>query len=280
MSSRRRASAKAHPKRFVPDGSSSQYSDVEPKEECMAHSVDPEEANAYLAARGKVNAPRPKTWVPPPFCANTVAVAEKPSSDSDDSVPHSVPTKRGTAKQSKDKLIDLKDFDFPVDDFVLPGWDPNLPHGDGSGTSEVPFPNGDFDAFLAGLPPNFDLPPPVDIPERSKVVSEGSRLINGGVNMISSALEARTREAMVYRFKEEKAEKTLARVQSEAVEQELKAAHDHSRAIRRAERRGRREVRIGSFVFDRSLVVVSLIFWRWWDRNSDVKLRTGWRSSR
>ncbi|CDY15025.1 BnaCnng04280D [Brassica napus] len=73
MSSRRRASAKAHPKRFVPDGSSSQYSDVEPKEECMAHSVDPEEANAYLAARGKVNAPRPKTWVPPPFCANTVA---------------------------------------------------------------------------------------------------------------------------------------------------------------------------------------------------------------
>ena len=39
----------------------------------MAHSVDPEEANAYLAARGKVNAPRPKTWVPPPFCANTVA---------------------------------------------------------------------------------------------------------------------------------------------------------------------------------------------------------------
>uniref|UniRef100_A0A0D3BVF9 Uncharacterized protein n=1 Tax=Brassica oleracea var. oleracea TaxID=109376 RepID=A0A0D3BVF9_BRAOL len=171
-----------------------------------------------------------------------VQVAEKPSSDSDDSVPHSVPTKRGTAKQSKDKLIDLKDFDFPVDDFVLPGWDPNLPHGDGSGTSEVPFPNGDFDAFLAGLPTNFDLPPPVDIPERSKVVSEGSRLINGGVNMISSALEARTREAMVYRFKEEKAEKTLARVQSEAVEQELKAAHDHSRAIRRAERRGRREV--------------------------------------
>lgn len=60
--------------------------------------------------------------------------------------------------------------------------------------------------------------------------------------MISSALKARTHEAMVYRFKAEKAGKTLARVQSEAVERELKAGHDHSKAIRRAERRGRREV--------------------------------------
>ncbi|KAG2292975.1 hypothetical protein Bca52824_039644 [Brassica carinata] len=75
---------------------------------------------------------------------------------------------QGTAKQSKDKGIDLEDFHFPVDDFVLPGWDPNLPCGDGSGTSEVPFPNGDFDAFLAGLPPNFDLPPLVDIPRDQK----------------------------------------------------------------------------------------------------------------
>ena len=108
-----------------------------------------------------------------------VQVAEEPSSDSDDFVPRDVPTKRGTAKQSKDKGIDLEDFDIPVNDSVLPGWDSNLPYDDGSGTSEVPFPNGDFDAFLSGLPPNFDLPPPVDIPERSKVISEGSRLING-----------------------------------------------------------------------------------------------------
>ncbi|CDY66190.1 BnaC08g46460D, partial [Brassica napus] len=108
-----------------------------------------------------------------------VQVAEEPSSDSDDSVPRSVPMKRGTAKQSKDKGIDLNNFDFPVDDFVLPGWDPNLPYGDGSGTSEVPFPNGDFDAFLAGLPPKFDLPPSVDVPERSKVILEGSCLIIG-----------------------------------------------------------------------------------------------------
>lgn len=88
-------------------------------------------------------------------------MAEEPSSDSDDSVPRSVPTKRGTTKQSKDKGIDLEDFDFPVDDFVLPRWVPNLPYGDGSGTSEVPFPHSNFDAFLDGLPSNFDLPAPV-----------------------------------------------------------------------------------------------------------------------
>ncbi|KAF2607731.1 hypothetical protein F2Q68_00044543 [Brassica cretica] len=32
---------------------------------------------------------------------------------------------------------------------MLPGWDPNLAFGDGSGTSEVPIP--DFDDFFAGL---------------------------------------------------------------------------------------------------------------------------------
>lgn len=60
--------------------------------------------------------------------------------------------------------------------------------------------------------------------------------------MISLALEARACEAMVYRFKAEKAEKSLARVQSEAVERDLQIAHDHSRTIRIAERWGRREV--------------------------------------
>ncbi|CAH8384769.1 unnamed protein product [Eruca vesicaria subsp. sativa] len=156
-----------------------------------------------------------------------VQVAEEPDSDSDASVPLFTPRKR-KAKQSKDKAIDLEDFDFSADDFVLPGWGPSLPYGDGSGASEAPFPNIDFDELLSGLPTNFDLAPPADIPEGSEVVVEGPRLINGGVNMIRSAHEARTREAMVYRFKVEKAEKMLARVQNEAVEHELKSVHDHS----------------------------------------------------
>ena len=60
---------------------------------------------------------------------------------------------------------------------MLPGWDPDLAFGDGSGTSEVPIP--DFDDFLAGLPSSFDAPPTTNESGRPKVVAEGSRIING-----------------------------------------------------------------------------------------------------
>ena len=64
-----------------------------------------------------------------------------------------------------------------MDDSMLPGWDPDLAYGDGSGSSEVPIP--DFDDFFAGLPPGFDAPPPAKELARPKVVAEGSRIING-----------------------------------------------------------------------------------------------------
>ncbi|KAG2252553.1 hypothetical protein Bca52824_082689 [Brassica carinata] len=59
---------------------------------------------------------------------------------------------------SKGKDVDLGDIEFSMDDSMLPGWDPNLAYGDGSGSSEVPIP--DFDDFFADLPPGFDAPPP------------------------------------------------------------------------------------------------------------------------
>ncbi|KAF3521882.1 hypothetical protein F2Q69_00049079 [Brassica cretica] len=40
---------------------------------------------------------------------------------------------------------------------MLPGWDPDLAFGDGSGTSDVPI--SDFDDFFDGLPSGFDIPP-------------------------------------------------------------------------------------------------------------------------
>ncbi|KAF3589573.1 hypothetical protein F2Q69_00030738 [Brassica cretica] len=121
------------------------------------------------------------------------------------------------------------------DDFILPGWDPDLAYGDGSGTSEVPIP--DFDDFFAGLPSSFDPPSSVNEMGRSKTVAEGSRS-----ELARFSFEASHREAMVYRFKAEKAEKDLARIQNEILERDLKLARDHEKAVRRAERKGRREI--------------------------------------
>uniref|UniRef100_A0A0D3BC57 Uncharacterized protein n=1 Tax=Brassica oleracea var. oleracea TaxID=109376 RepID=A0A0D3BC57_BRAOL len=143
--------------------------------------------------------------------------------------PSTTPTIAMGPNSSKGKDIDLGDLEFLVDDCMLPEWDPNLDFGGGSGTSEVPIP--DFDDFFAGLPSGFDAPQATSESGRPKVVAEGSRIINGGLNLLVSAIEASHREAMIYRFKAEKAEKDLARMRDEMLA-----------AVRRAERKGKREI--------------------------------------
>ncbi|KAF2550832.1 hypothetical protein F2Q68_00034418 [Brassica cretica] len=161
----------------------------------------------------------------------------------DDQGPDAVPAVATGLNSSKGKDIDLGDLEFSMDDSMLPGWDPDLAFGDGSGTSEVPIP--DFDDFFAGLPSGFDASPATNESGRPKVVVEGSRIINGGLNLLGSAIEASHREAMIYRFKVEKAEKAekdLARIRDEMLARDAQLARDHARAVRRAERKGKREI--------------------------------------
>ncbi|KAF3559157.1 hypothetical protein F2Q69_00013096 [Brassica cretica] len=160
----------------------------------------------------------------------TLGGETKSDSEPEDQGPNATPTIVTGPNSSKGKDIELGDLEFSVDDCMLPGWDPNLGFGDGSDTSEFLIP--DFDDLFAGLPSGFDALQATSEPGRPKVVAEGSRIIN----------RASHREAMIYRFKAEKAEKDLARMREEMLARDAQLARDHARAVRRAERKGKREI--------------------------------------
>ena len=98
-------------------------------------------------------------------------------SEYDDPASCDAPAEETNVRSFKGKGIDLGDIEFSVDDSILPGWDLDLAYGDGSDSSEVPTP--DFDEFFAGLPSSFDPSSSQDELGRSKVVAEGSHIING-----------------------------------------------------------------------------------------------------
>uniref|UniRef100_A0A0D3AAS3 Uncharacterized protein n=1 Tax=Brassica oleracea var. oleracea TaxID=109376 RepID=A0A0D3AAS3_BRAOL len=167
------------------------------------------------------------------FVHPSPALGGETRSDSkpEDQGPDAAPTIATGLNSSKGKDIDLGNLEFSVEDCMLPVWDPDR---------EVPI--HDFDDFFVGLPLGFDAPPATNGSGRPKVVAEGSRIINGGLKLLGSAIEASHRDAMIYRFKAEKAEKDLARMRDEMLARDAQLARDHARAVRRVERKGKREI--------------------------------------
>ncbi|KAF2590332.1 hypothetical protein F2Q70_00039025 [Brassica cretica] len=156
----------------------------------------------------------------------------------DEPHPDAVPDQRERVRPRKDKGIALEDRNFVSEDLPLPGWNPGFTPGDGSGTSEAPLP----DDFFANLPPGITTPASLDEASKREVVAEGSRLINKGMRVFNSTLDGSFREACLSHFKAEEIERKFFRFQNEVAERERRQAESHSRALIRAERKGRRTI--------------------------------------
>ncbi|KAF3508261.1 hypothetical protein F2Q69_00007293 [Brassica cretica] len=120
----------------------------------------------------------------------------------------------------------------------LPKWNLGFSPGERSGTSEVPLPS----EFFADLPPSFTTHKSLDEESRRKIVAEGSSLINEGMRVFNAALDGSVRESRISHFKAEEAERELFRFRKEVEEQSRRQAELHSRALVRAERRGKRAI--------------------------------------
>uniref|UniRef100_A0A0D3DLD1 Uncharacterized protein n=1 Tax=Brassica oleracea var. oleracea TaxID=109376 RepID=A0A0D3DLD1_BRAOL len=124
----------------------------------------------------------------------------------------------------------------------LPEWNPGFslgsPQGKGVEPARFPFPA----TFFASLPPGFTTHKSLDEESRRKVVAEGSSLINEGMRVFNAALDGIFQESRMSHFKAEEAERELFRFRKEVEEQSRRQAELHSRALVRAERRGKREI--------------------------------------
>ncbi|CDY41121.1 BnaC05g11120D [Brassica napus] len=163
------------------------------------------------------------------------------ASDMDEPHPDAVLDKRERVRPRKDKVIALEDRNFFSEDLPLPRWNPGFTPGDRSGTSEAPLPND----FFANLPPGFITPASLDEASRREVVAEGSRLINEVYLRLSLpclTLDGNFREARLSHFKAEETERKFIHFQNEVAERERRQAESHSRALIRAERKGRRAI--------------------------------------
>uniref|UniRef100_A0A0D3BLK3 Uncharacterized protein n=1 Tax=Brassica oleracea var. oleracea TaxID=109376 RepID=A0A0D3BLK3_BRAOL len=163
-------------------------------------------------------------------------------SEPDDQGPDAAPAVATGLNSSKGKDIDLGGLEFSVDDCVLRWTIPCFQ--DGIQTlllaMEAVRARSLFRTSMISL---------LVFPRASMLLqlrtSRGGRNSSRndlGLNLLGSAIEASHREAMIYRFKAEKAEKDLARMRDVMLARDAQLACDHARAVRKTERKGKREI--------------------------------------
>ncbi|KAF3505799.1 hypothetical protein F2Q69_00003293 [Brassica cretica] len=146
-----------------------------------------------------------------------------------------LPAQRQRIRSRKGKGVSSENV---LGNLPLPEWNPGFSPGERSGTSEVPLPID----FFAALLPGFTSHKSLDVESRRKVVAEGSSLINEGMRVFNAALDGSFRKSRISHFKAEEAERELFRFRNEVEEQSRRQAELHSRALVRAERRGKRAI--------------------------------------
>nr|VDD30438.1 unnamed protein product [Brassica oleracea] len=227
------------------------HDNVAPKVEFSDHSIDPEEVDANWTSRGEVKYPKPGTWHPALFCANSVEGF--PSRNCPNGL---------DAIQSFCRVPESVEFHLPVAEEVadsLPDgyftcFEPDLPVEEGKDPSMDGFANkGCFSENLLGDYFNGE---PIDLDEvlgsnlptteggsdKGAEFTKASRLVNGGLLMMNRALDASNQETRMAQFGADKADKEIARMREELECSRRWEGELVTREIHRAYRRGKREM--------------------------------------
>ncbi|KAL0683367.1 hypothetical protein Bca4012_050215 [Brassica carinata] len=224
--SSRKGSSKMNSSSHSSSGDSSANEVIAPKEE---FEVDEEAKDAYYKALFGSPPPSQDILIPKrPVRSPNAPLMPKPVIDV-------LRAQRQRTRSRKGKGVASENV---LGNPPLPEWNPSFSPGERSGTSEVPPPSD----FFADLPPGFTTHESLDEESRRKVVAEGSNLINEGMRVFNAALNGSFRESCISHFKAEEAEREFFRFRKEVKEQSRRQAELHSRALVRAERRGKRAI--------------------------------------
>ncbi|KAF3499810.1 hypothetical protein F2Q69_00040959 [Brassica cretica] len=153
------------------------------------------------------------------------------ASDMDEPHPDAVPDQRERVRPRKDKGIALEDRNFVSEDLPLP-----------DGTRVSPRVMGVEPARLLFRTTSLPTSLPVLLLQRHWMKRRGEKWSRKGMRVFNSTLDRSFREARLSHFKAEEIERKFIRFQNEVAERARRQAMSHSRALIRAERKGRRTI--------------------------------------